>query len=91
MTDQLPSLFDSKGIFTPLDDATLATLDAMQAAAYLAVRDTTAVLTAADDALKLAKARLTDNIALQRAADQYLADSYPKLTHFDLWKQAKRQ
>lgn len=27
MTDQLPSLFDSKGIFTPLDDATLATLD----------------------------------------------------------------
>jgi hypothetical protein len=92
MSDQLPSLFDSKGIFTPLDDATLATLDVMQAAAYLAVRDTSAVLTAADDALKAAQARLTESIGLQHAAEEYLRANFPPPNfHNDCWKQTRRR
>lgn len=83
----LPSLFDTKGVFTPLSDDALGGLGELQAAAYLALADAARGLAAKDSADAAAQDRVTNCIRDVREAEQYLADNYPKMTFQDLWRE----
>lgn len=90
MTEQTQSLFDSRGIFMALDVAVVATMDAPLAAAYLAVRDSAAVLAAADAAFQAAQDRVAACAEQSKGTERYLNDMFPKPSFHDLWRQTRR-
>ena len=87
MTDNIPAVFSDKGVFQELDDAALAGLSQLQAAAYLALADAAHELAAKDQAVAAAQDRVTNCIRDLREAQQYLTDNYPKITFQDLWRE----
>lgn len=87
---ELPSLFDSRGIFIPLDDAVLASLGELERTAYHTVRDASAIMVACDTAVQSAEDGLSENVQLKNEAEQYLTDNFPKPTFQDLWRETRR-
>jgi hypothetical protein len=83
----LPSIMDSKGRFAPLSDAILATLDEPHAVAYERVKQCADALAAADGRLALSLDKIKEHVQAVGNFEQWQRKTFPKLTHFDLWKQ----
>lgn len=82
----LPSLFDSCGVFKPLPDNLIGTLDEAHAAAYEKIRECAFVLAAADNKLALAMDTIKDRVVAVTDFDQWMRKTFPKMTFHDLWK-----
>ncbi len=85
--DQMPALFDSRGVFAMPSDEAVAALDGSKAERLLAVRDAAEALAEAETNLITAKEAVTLCATALKAAKERL----PKpQTFMDLWKTMKR-
>lgn len=83
----LPSLFDSKGVFAALSDDLIGTLDTAHALAYEKIKRCADDLAAADNKAALAVERVKACANAVSDFESYIVATFPKLTFHQLWRQ----
>jgi hypothetical protein len=87
---ELPSIFDSRGVFKALPDDVIGTLDEAHATAYERIRQCAETLKATDDKLALATDAVRDGVKAVQDFEEWAAANVPKVTFMDLWRQTRK-
>ena len=87
MSDLLPSIYNSRGVFQPLPTDVVATLDDGRRATYAKIERAAADLKIADDlvAAAIAKCKAASDAVVEFKA--FADKEFPKLTFQQLWKE----
>lgn len=86
MPNDLPSLFDSRGVFKELPDEIVGTLDEARAVAYQKIKACADRIAAAENKAALAVEHVHTCIKAVTDFEAWIATTFPKITFHDLWK-----
>jgi hypothetical protein len=84
----LPSIFDSRGTFTPLPDAVVANFDEARRASYAKLSKASAELKAADTAVAQSMADIKSANDAVTEQEAFMRKAFPKREFHDLWREA---
>jgi hypothetical protein len=82
----LPSLFDSRGVFRPLSDDLVGTLDQAHATTYEKIKQCADAIAAVENKAAFAIEHVKASADAVRDFQKYIAATFPPLGFHDLWK-----